>query len=495
MTSTLVSLIWPFVVFWLFANRQPATALCCTVVGGYLLLPGNFSINLPAFPTLNKNSISALTALLAIMILVKGPRLQALAPGMVLPGMMPRSRSVRLLLLVMFLGTAGTVLTNGDVLRYANRVLPALQLYDAASVTGSTLFALLPFLLARKFLAHPDAQRTLLVMIAAAGLLYSIPILYEVRMSPQLSRMFYGYFPHDWAQHIRGGGYRPVVFLSHGLWLAIFVCAAFLAAMSLWRTGQKAERLRWMLAALWLFLILIVSKGMGSLGIGIVIGAMIVFLPVRLQILGAAVIAGVVLVYPTLRGAGIIPIDRIVDFAQGIDADRASSLSFRLENEDILLEKANDRPLFGWGTWGRNRVFNERGEDISTTDGYWVMSIGTGGWVGYLGEFGLLTLPLIFMALRWKTMGLTPATAGIALALTANLIDLIPNATLTPVTWLLAGALAGRLELGRVSDAVVPADGTGSALPLRRNAYSRQRVHTLAHGPDPLPIAQAQRFR
>lgn len=494
MIGTLVSLSWPVVVFWLFANRQPAMALCCAVLGGYLLLPGNFYIDLPAVPTFNKNSISALSALLAIMILVKGPRLQALAPGMVLPGVMPRSRSVRILLTLIFLGAFGTVLTNGDVLRYANRTLSALQPYDAAALVGNTLFALLPFLLARKFLAHPDAQRTLLVMMAMAGLLYSVLILYEVRMSPQLSRIVYGYFPHSWIQHIRGGGYRPVVFLSHGLWLAIFVCATFLGALSLWRFSQGPQRVRWLLAAVWLFMTLVLSKGMGSLGIGIVIGAMIVFLPVRLQILGAAVIAGVVLVYPMLRGAGIVPTGRIVDFVQSIDTDRANSLSFRLVNEDILLEKANDRPLFGWGTWGRNRVFDQDGKDISTTDGYWVMAIGTGGWIGYIGEFGILTLPLIFMALRWKSMGLTPATAGIALMLTANLVDLIPNATLTPVTWLLAGALAGRLELGQVSDAVVPADGTGSALPLRRNAYSRQRVHSPAHGPDPL-IAQAQRFR
>lgn len=468
-------------------------ALAFTVLGGYLLLPGNFKIDLPAMPTFQKNSISSLAALIALATFLSGPRLQALAPGMVLPGWLPRSRSVRILLVLMFLGALGTVATNTDSLRYANRMLPALKLYDAASMIGNMLFALLPFLLARKFLAHPDAQRTLLFVLVLAGLLYSLPALYEVRMSPQLSRMIYGYFPHDWIQHIRGGGYRPVVFLNHGLWLAIFLCSAFLGAMSLWRANRGPHRLRWVLATLWLFMTLILSKGLGALGIGILLGGMILFLPIRLQVLGAAIIAGMVLVYPMLRGAGIVPVESVIEFTEGIDAERAGSLAYRVENENILLEKANERPLFGWGGWGRNRVFDQEGNDISTTDGYWVMSIGTGGWIGYIGEFGLLTIPLIFMALRWKTMGLTPATAGIALALTANLIDLIPNATLTPVTWLLAGALAGRLELGRISDAVVPADGAGASLPLRRNAYSRQRGHHPARGPHSLPVSQVSR--
>lgn len=489
MTSILVSLAWPFVVFWLFARRQPAAALACTILGGYLLLPRNFSIDLPAFPTLNKNSITALAALAAALVLIRGPRLQALAPGMVLPGLVPRSRSLRILLVLMVLGVLGTVLTNGDGLRFPARSLPGLRPYDAASMLGNALFGLLPFLLARKFLAHPDAQRTLLVTLAAAGLLYSLPTLYEVRMSPQLSRMIYGYFPHSWIQHMRGGGFRPVVFLNHGLWLAIFLCSAFLAAMSLWRSGSGPQRLRWMLAAGWLFMTLALSKGMGALGIGILLGGVILVLPVRLQILTAAVLAGVVLVYPMLRGAGVVPVDRVIAFAQGIDADRAGSLAYRTQNEDILLDKANDRPLFGWGGWGRNRVYDETGRDISTTDGYWVILIGSGGWVGYIGEFGLLTIPLIFMGLRWKRMALTPATAGIALALTANLIDLIPNATITPVTWLLAGALAGRLELGRLPQGAEAAD-PGDPLPARRNAYSRQRIRHPSHGPDPVSASR-----
>lgn len=468
----LVVLSWPIAVFWLFAKRTPAEAVVGAIIGAYLLLPRNYSIDLPGVPRLGKDSIPALTAVFAASFLLTTERLRKFGSGVVQPGWIPRSRAVQLLLVLLVVATILTVLTNGDRLVYGGwRVQPGLRPYDIASSVGNTLFAVLPFLLARKYLAHPEGQKTLVIALVISGLLYSLPALYEVRMSPQLSMMIYGYFPHEWRQHLRAGGYRPVVFLHHGLWLAIFFCGSFLAALSLWRNSEGKVRVRWMLAALWMFMVLILSKGVGALGIGIFLGGVILFLPISLQILSTAVLAGVLLTYPMVRGAGLAPTEQALSLAYSVDPVRESSLRFRLDNEDILLERANQRPLFGWGGWGRNRVIDDQGRDISVTDGYWVIAIGSKGWLGYIAEFGLLLIPMIFLGLRWKSLALTPATAGIAMVLTANMIDLIPNATLTPVTWLLAGALAGRLELGRVAadSAVQPAGPV-----LRRNAYTRQ---------------------
>lgn len=53
--------------------------------------------------------------------------------------------------------------------------------------------------------------------LVIAGLIYTVPMLYEIRMSPQLHTIFYGYFPHSFGQQARGGGFRPVVFMGHGL--------------------------------------------------------------------------------------------------------------------------------------------------------------------------------------------------------------------------------------------------------------------------------------
>ena len=134
MISMLAVLIWPAVVFWLFASRPPAVAVSAAIVGAYLLLPGNFSIELPAVPSLDKDSIPALAAVLAAMLMIQGSRLQGLAPGLVLPGWVPRSRMVRILFAVMLFGAVATVLTNTDTLRYGPTTLPACLLYtsDAA---------------------------------------------------------------------------------------------------------------------------------------------------------------------------------------------------------------------------------------------------------------------------------------------------------------------------------------------------------------------------
>lgn len=484
MVGTLAVLCWPAVVFWLFANRNPAVAFSWSVLGAYLLLPLNFSIDLPAVPTIDKTTVAAFAVMLASAALLKPDRLRALPPGMILPGFLPRSRAVRILFILMLLGVIGTVLTNGDVLRIGPRFLPSLKFYDLLSQLGNALFGLLTFMLARKYLAHPEAQKQALIVLALAGLAYSLPALYEVRMSPQLSRMIYGYFPHDWRQHVRAGGYRPVVFLPHGLWLAIFFCSTLMAILALWRTSTGQTRTRWLLAAIWMFMSLVLSKGVGSLGIALLMMPIVILLPVRLQMIAAAAIAGIVLTYPMLRGAGLVPTGQVVALAEQVDTQRAGSLEYRLRNEDMLLDKANQRPLFGWGAWGRNRVFNEKGQDISVTDGYWVMRIGIGGWIGYIAQMGLLTIPIIFLGLRWRKLALTPATAGLSLALAANLIDLIPNAGLSSATWLMAGALAGRLELGRLPDTDA-AQVQDDALPVRRNAYSRQRKRHPAHVPDP----------
>ncbi len=169
---------------------------------------------------------------------------------------------------------------------------------------------------------------------------------------------------------------------------------------------------------------------------------------VRGQLLFAAIVAGCILVFPILRGSGLVPVDTLVSWSSAISQDRAESLAFRFRNEDILLARANEKPLSGWGGYGRNRVFDdETGRDVSVTDGMWIITIGTWGWIGYISQFGLLIIPTIFLAVRRRELEVSYATAGLALMLAANLLDMIPNATLTPVTWLIGGALAGRYSL------------------------------------------------
>lgn len=456
-----ILLLWPVVVYYFYRRYDLSTALILSIVVGYLLLPHSRAIDLPVLPQFDKNSIPALSALIISAMVLQQSRWKT--PEGVLPGYLPRHPLLLLLLAMLVGGAFLTPFFNSDPLIYPLRRLPGLAPYDAFSFALSAGVSVLPLLLARKFLAHPEAHRKLLVILAISGGLYAVLALYEVRMSPQLSQDVYGLRIASWQQHIRNGGFRPVVFLEHGLWLGIFLACAALAAIVSARYATKGKKARYVMAALFIILTITLSKTLGALMITLLLLPIALFLSVRTQMLAAAIVSIIVILYPPLRSADLVPVDKVVEFAGKISAERAGSLQFRLKNEDILLEKAMERPLFGWGGWGRSRVFDEFGNDLSVTDGRWVISFGVGGFVRYLGEFGLLAGPIILLAWRRKKLDLSMATSGVCLVLAANQIDLIPNAGLTPVTFLLAGALIGRLELQHVATRDQVPSAAGSA--------------------------------
>jgi hypothetical protein len=158
--------------------------------------------------------------------------------------------------------------------------------------------------------------------------------------------------------------------------------------------------------------------------------------------------------YPILRGAGWIPVDTVHEFIQSINADRAASLKFRLDTEDALLARASEKPLFGWGSWGRDLLHDPAtGNLVSIVDGIWVGVIGSFGWIGYIGRFGLLTAPILFFALRRRAVGDSFLPFGLIITLSATLIDLLPNSALVNYVWLMAGAVAGHALWWQVPDA------------------------------------------
>lgn len=438
---------FPLVVLVMFRRLRKDVALLSTLLVGYLLLPEQLMLDMPLVPVFDKNTIPVLTALVVLLSMnhEKDP--------MVLPGWVPKNWAVRIFMLALLIGTYLTVSTNGDKIVVGGTTLPAMTIYDAISLVLGMMTTLLPFMLARKFLAYPSQQRTLLTGLVIAGSLYSFLALYEVRMSPQLNNMIYGFFPHSFLQHIRGDGFRPLVFLNHGLWLAIFFSMSCLASVGLFRLSKGAARAKYLALGLWILFTLVLSKSLGALLITLFL-LPVIFLGRYLQLMIASAVAVIVITYPILRGAGLVPLDEILAWANAIDPARAFSLEYRLFNEETLLEKAQERPVFGWGMWGRSFIYNEFGDRLSVTDGYWIIILGVGGWIKYIAEFGLLCSTILLMLLRKRAYDLGLETTLLTLLLTANLVDLIPNATITPLTWMLAGTLWGRFELGNMDKKV-----------------------------------------
>jgi hypothetical protein len=482
MFAKFILLIWPLITIALFRRFRLQAAIIWSITAGYLLLPLETAFNFPLLPTINKDFIPAFSALVLATIMLRRQTGGADAVP-VLPGWLPRSALARALFLLLFIGIFMTAQTNGSTLVYGDRVLTGLRLYDGFSTALNTAVLLLPLIVARKFLAHPDGHRTLLWCLCIAGCLYAIPALYEVRMSPQLNKIVYGFFPHQWLQHMRSDGFRPVVFLHHGLWLGLFLSMTAIAAVACLRLPALQQHRKFLIAATGLLLLtLVLAKTFGALMIACLIIPVLLFFGVRAQLGLAAMIALTVLSYPALRSANLIPLDRVFQIVEDIQPGRVSSLRYRVQNEDILLEKAVERPIFGWGGWRRNRVFDAQGRDISTTDGGWILLFGVGGWARYIGLIGLLALPIALLAARQRKLEIGLETSGLCLVLAANLADLIPNDTFTPMTWLVAGALLGRVELAQAD---LRASETGAVTSPSKSprAFARPETPAALKGP------------
>ncbi len=460
--SYVVLLLWPLLILFLFRKLPFQKALIWSVVLSYLLLPAAWVVRipLPILPALDKAFLPAGAILIISMVALykirgriamaarRGQKIEVTA-SFARPGLFPRTLVGMGLLTLLIGGVFLTILSNTDERVYGFTILPGLRINDAIGAVLETLVMIVPLLLGRKFLADDDGHRALLTILAAAALGYSLLALYEVRMSPQINSIVYGFFPHSFAQHIRPGGFRPLVFLDHGLLLGIFFSCAAIAVAILVRMSTGAARFRYALAFVYLVAVLYLAKTLGAMLIAMLMLPVALLLPIRMQLITAALIATTTLTYPMLRGAGLIPVEQVLSVAESLDEQRAASLAFRFLHEDNLTAKANERPVFGWGTWGRWRIYDEEGRDITVSDGEWVITIAEWGWIGYIGKFGLLCLPLILFTLRQKRYEIGLATSGLCLVIAANLIDLIPNAAPSPIIWLAAGALLGRMERTR----------------------------------------------
>ena len=444
---------WPIIMIILARTLPWQNAVIASLIGGYLLLPTQGGFDLPLLPPVEKDTLPSLV--MFILALTMGPAASTHRTSetySVQKGWLPKSAVGRVLLFMFVVGMLLTAITNSDPIRFSETAyfVPGLSLHDGFSVVVRSVGMIVPILLGRKYLGDPQGHRMLLIGLVVAGLGYSLLALIEARLSPQMNNWVYGFFPHQWAQHVRDGGFRPLVFLEHGLLLAIFFAMTILAAIGLYRS-ETQKRGRWLLAAAWLFGTLVLCNTTGALLIVLVLAPIVFLLKTRAQILIASLIAMLVLSYPLVRGANLVPTNSILAMIEPFSDQRMRSLRFRFENEDALLERANERPLFGWGSFGRNRVYDEGGRDQSTVDGAWIFAIGQGGWVGYIAEFGLLSIPLILFALGRRRYDLDQATAVLCLVLAANMIDMLPNAGRSPITWLIVGAILGRLEIGRMA--------------------------------------------
>ncbi len=456
-------LAWPLVIILMFRVMSLERALIWSLLGGYMLLPQVTEINFPGIPAFNKTSLPNLTAFMVIVVMSGR-----------LPQLLPQSLIGRGLVLLLALSPAMTVLNNLEPIRFGFQSfggmlvhdpgmmvrgdLPGLRAYDSASELMRQLIVLMPFFLARHYLRSEAAITEILRALVIAGLIYALPMVFEVRFSPQLHTWVYGFFQHDFIQAIRAGGFRPFVFMPHGLWVAFFAFMAAMAGVALTMTAVRDRRRQMIIVTLILLVLVPLCKSLGAIVYTLLLIPALLFLPARAHLLFGVAVSVLVLAYPMMRGAGVIPTAQIVERIERFNPDRAQSLGYRFDNENRVIAHVREKPILGWGSWGRFMPRDPMtGETRVVVDGLWVITIGQFGWFGYLALFGLLVLPLLsiwWQGRRAQAPPIPVTVSALVLIYAANLLDLLPNATLVPFSLLIAGALLGYAEeMRRVTDA------------------------------------------
>lgn len=451
---------WPLVVFLMYWKLPVQRAFIWSILIGYLFMPpASAAFDLPALPEFTKLEIASVSSFLmavafhgfSFLRIPKSPLLFALIAGYLLAPVF-------------------TVLTNSEDVVYGLFTLDGLSLEDIPRLVFYRIFYLFPLIMAYSLFSDFEHLTDFLYALVIGLMAYSLLILLEVRISPQMNIWIYGFFQHSFSQMIRGDGFRSIVFLYHALWVGFFTVMGLVAAVALYKNKackpsapflfapetifrrffREDPRAVYFALTIYFLVVLVLSKSMGPMLFGFSLTATLLVIRPRFQLMIAAVIGALVLSYPLLRGFNLVPVEFLLSLTEAASSDRAGSLGFRLENELVLFERAMEKIWFGWGEGARHLILSPRsGRLLAIPDGEWVIVIGAYGAFGFVTHLGLILFPL-FIAVKWRNIDdpsiISPLVPAYALVLAANAVDLIPNATMTHLTFIMAGALWRHLE-------------------------------------------------
>jgi hypothetical protein len=438
-------LLWIAFSWWCFRRFPPATAAMTALVSGWLFLP-LFPIQSVRIPYFETKPLLVPGFVIIISYLRDRPTWQRL-----------RRSWADLPMMVLILSPTVTSILNGLGLK------DGLQ-----SAWQQLLFAGCAWLLGRLYFGSFNRLKQAALVVFLGALVYVPFCLWEIRMSPQLHSTFYGTPPDlDFNQTIRFGGYRPVVFMRHGLMTAMWMTCGSLVGFWMWRSRavEKVGNLRMGWLTLAVIGTTILCKSLGALVL--LAGALVVVFSPRW--LRATLLLLLLLLPPVYQSSRMLGWrgELVSDWAEKLgDADRRASVLFRTMNEEGLVRHALERPWFGWGRFGRNLTYDEWGNP-TVTDSAWIIVLGIDGLVNLAAYDLLVILPFLLFWLRvplrfWDRAAVAPA-ASMALFILLYGIDNLFNALPNPAYMAMAGGLTS-LALARAPE------------PRRAKAPRRQRA-------------------
>ncbi|MDB4990366.1 MAG: hypothetical protein JWN04_5544, partial [Myxococcaceae bacterium] len=199
-----------FVLTAYFFKRYPVgKAALLGILMGMLFLPEQVNVKLPLMPEFQKYRVENFALLFCVLTRSYLPKVE---------------RWWYVIFGLSFVSAMCTYLTNTETITSSVITMQGLNFKDGMYlVIGDVTMGLCATYIAmRCFSAERDITYWIR-MLTGAGLIYSVLILIEVRVSPQLHIWVYGHPAYDdFSQAVRWGGYRPVVFMAHGLATSLF---------------------------------------------------------------------------------------------------------------------------------------------------------------------------------------------------------------------------------------------------------------------------------
>ena len=335
----------------------------------------------------------------------------------------------------------------------------------------------IPYVIGRVYFNTFESLKELALGTFVGTLLLLPFVLIELRMSPQMHTWVYGWYPHDFLQTMRSGGFRPSVFMSHGLELAIWNALGAFVGWQLYLRKTILQKVPFLKipalpSVILLTLVLAVCHSSGAFYL-LIIALAVAEISIRLKTIAPILFLALMpIAYISTRSTGAWDAQVLIDASEKISgsAERADSLSFRIKNETILSAKARQRFLFGWGGFGRSFVTDENGNPISVPDGQWIIVLGGNGIIALLGINALYLMPalLFFLKLPIQRIGGAREAPVVAFCIffIITAIDDLFNAMNNPILIVASGGVLSLiLSPAAMSEARDDAPLTPQALP------------------------------
>ena len=430
-------------LFQLFSARK---AILVSFVIGWLFLPLQAGIKLPLIPDFFKPTIICYGVCLGVIIFDYS-RLVNFKP-----------KWIDLPILIWCLCPIFSYLSNG------------LGYYAGLNLMFSNVGNWgIPYLIGRLYLGNLSGLKALAETILKGGLIYIPLCLLEIRISPQLHQLVYGYAAGSrFLNEIRvGSGFRPKVFQQHGLAVGLWMMAASIIAVWLWQSGTL--KVVWNIPIILLLppllMTFLLGRSMASIlffsyGILILVAVKLLrnSLPLIMLIVGVSA-------YLFVSFSGVMlpsHIEQIYNFTeQLVGTRRASSLTARLNAEILLAHKGRQKLLFGWAEHSRTReefivkgrvrqyIFTDEGllVRVKANDTFSSFIFGQRGLVGIISIYSTFFIPVLLFCRRYPTyLWLNPniaAAAVLCVVVISYTLDSLLNAHINPVYTLALGGISG----------------------------------------------------